>query len=78
MPVYVRDPQLGPGAKEAAERLFREAPESPDVVIVVFVKNVTPSEGRTGVGTASRRDLSDAVMAFVLRQAMRALGGGRW
>lgn len=76
MPVHVKDPLLGPGAMKEAQRLFMEAPEDPDVVIVIYAKNVSLVEGRTGVGTAVQEGASDQTVAFVLRQALRSLERG--
>lgn len=76
MPVHVKDPQLGPGASEAARLLFEHAKEEPDVVVVIYTKNIAGPDGptgRTGVGTASRLEMTDEVTAFIVEKALKAL-----
>lgn len=67
------DPKMGPGAETAARFLFEHSPFEPDVVIVIFTKNVSANEARTGVGTASRLELTDERAAFILRKALKAV-----
>jgi hypothetical protein len=74
LPIHVENPVLGPGAQDAAEFLVMHAAALPDHVIVIFTKNISASEGRTGVGVASATtDLSDEQVAEMLRFALASV-----
>lgn len=76
--IKVADPKLGPCAELAARALLRKLRQiqgdaGPDGVIVILTKNISATEGRTGVGTAAVFEMSEAMATRILGHALEAL-----